>query len=47
MIDDEGLRRALAANEQLFELCNWPNERNNFETASGLIPIMDETIRVL
>ena len=47
MIDDDGVQRLLAINERLFELCNWLNERTDTETASRLIPIVDELTRIL
>jgi hypothetical protein len=47
MIDDEGVERLLRINERLFELCKSLNDRNDVETASRLIPIVDELTRVL
>ena len=47
MIDDEGVERLLRINERLFELCSWLNDRNDVETASRLIPIVDELTRIL
>jgi hypothetical protein len=47
MIDDDGVQRLLAVNEQPFELCNWVNERGDLETAARLIPILDELTRIL
>ena len=47
MIDDEGVQRLLRLNEQLFELCRWLDEKGDLETASRLIPIVDEFTRIL
>ena len=47
MIDDDAVQRLLRINERLFELCNWLNEKNDLQTASRLIPIVDELTRVL
>ena len=47
MINDDAVERLLMINEQLFELCNWLNERGDLETASRLIPIVDDLTRIL
>ena len=47
MINEDDVERLLRINERLFELCNWLNERNDVDTASRLIPIVDELTRIL
>ncbi len=47
MIDDDTLKQLLRINNELFQLCNWLNEKRDMETSSRLIPLVDDLTHIL
>jgi len=41
-MDEDAYERLSLINVQLIQLCRWLNEKRNIDTASRLIPIMDD-----
>jgi len=41
-MDDDTYKRLFEINTRLIELCGWLNEKQDFDTASRLIPITDD-----
>ncbi len=46
-MDSATLEQLLRIVDELMKLCAWLNERGDLETASRLIPVVDELTRVL
>lgn len=47
MIDDATFERLLKTNEELMEICQSLNEHREFDTASRLIPIVDDLTNLI
>jgi hypothetical protein len=47
MIDDDTLKQLLQINDELFQVCEWLNERRDMETSSRLIPLVDDLTHIL
>ena len=46
-MDDEQYERLSEINDRLLELCGWVNARFDIETASRLVPIVDDLTRLV
>jgi hypothetical protein len=47
MIDDDTLKQLLRINDELLQLCKLLNEKRDMETASRLIPLVDDLTHIL
>jgi hypothetical protein len=47
MINDDTLKELLRINDELLRVCRWVNEKRDTDTASRLIPLVDELTHVL
>jgi hypothetical protein len=47
MIDDDTLKQLLRINDELLQLCKFLNEKRDMDTASRLIPLVDELTHIL
>jgi hypothetical protein len=47
MIDDDTLKQLLRINDDLLQLCKFLNEKRDMETASRLIPLVDDLTHIL
>jgi hypothetical protein len=47
MIDDDTLKQLLRIDDELMQLCKWPNEKRDMDTSSRLIPLVDDLTHIL
>jgi hypothetical protein len=47
MIDDDTLKKLLRIEDELMQLCKWLNEKQDMETSSRLIPLVDDLTHIL
>jgi hypothetical protein len=46
-VNDATFQRLIRINDELVDLCNWLKQRGDLETASRLMPIVDNLTREL
>jgi hypothetical protein len=46
-IDDDTLRQLLRINDDLLQLCKWLSERHDLDSASRLIPLVEDFTHIL
>jgi hypothetical protein len=46
-IDEDTLKQLLGINDELLQLCKWLGERHDLDTASRLIPLVEDLTHIL